>query len=98
MIATSAERIRERAQSVASRIPGAEVVEGQSLAGGGATPEQTAPTWLIVIRTETPSLLQSRLRRREPPVIARIEEDAVVLDLRTVFPSEEEALIQRLQN
>ena len=61
--------------------------------GGGATPEQSIPTWLIAI--ECPDLAGGRARgcaRRDPPVVARIEDDRLVLDLRTVFREEEDEL------
>jgi L-seryl-tRNA(Ser) seleniumtransferase len=96
MIAQPAATLLERAQRLADRIPGAEVVAGESLIGGGSTPEQPIPAWLIVIRTENPNAMERKLRLGEPAVIARIEEDAVVLDLRTVFESEEEELLQAL--
>ena len=96
MIYTPAEEIRRRAESfVASLTPQAdvkiEVVEGRSVIGGGTAPTATLPTFLITLSpvSLTPEELQSHLRMQSPPVIARIEDDRVLFDLRTVFPEEE---------
>ncbi len=99
MIRQSAGEIRERAERFLQRIPAvsAELVPGSSVAGGGSTPEQPLPTWLIAIRADDVVSLERRLRLSEPPVVARIEEDRLLLDLRTVFPEEEEALAAALQ-
>jgi L-seryl-tRNA(Ser) seleniumtransferase len=99
MIYTPAEEIRQRADAfVANVIPPAdlkiEVIEGRSVIGGGTAPTATLPTFLIAISPMSLSAeeLQDRMRRQSPPVIARIEDNRVLLDLRTVFPEEEEKL------
>ena len=102
MIAQPAARIRERAERLAlfiealKTIYAVELIDGESLVGGGATPEQPLATCLIRIRTDDANALERKLRLGEPAVIARIEEDTVVLDLRTVLPSEERELLQAL--
>jgi L-seryl-tRNA(Ser) seleniumtransferase len=63
--------------------------------GGGSTPEQSIPTWLIVIEHPDVISAERKLRRNDPPVIARIEDDRLVLDLRTVFEGEEEEELRR---
>jgi L-seryl-tRNA(Ser) seleniumtransferase len=73
------------------------VEPGQSVIGGGSTPEQSIPTWLIVIETKNVVGAEKRLRAGDPPVIVRIEDDRLLLDLRTVFPEEEEELRRALQ-
>jgi L-seryl-tRNA(Ser) seleniumtransferase len=99
MISMSAEHIRERAESFCARVDGlhAEVIPGLSVIGGGATPEQALPTWLVAITTDDVVALEQALRAAAPPVIARIEEGRLVLDLRTVFEGEEPALLGCLQ-
>jgi L-seryl-tRNA(Ser) seleniumtransferase len=91
MIRTSSEAIRERAERLALRIQGAAVEPGESVIGGGSTPDLTLPTWLIAVHAH-----ERRLRANDPPIIARMERDRVLLDLRTVFPDEEEAIVQAL--
>jgi L-seryl-tRNA(Ser) seleniumtransferase len=65
--------------------------------GGGATPEQKLPTSLIAIHTRDVVEAEKRLRKADPPVIARIEGDRLLLDLRTVLPAEEDELAAALQ-
>jgi L-seryl-tRNA(Ser) seleniumtransferase len=68
----------------------AELVEGFSEVGGGSFPEAKLPTWLVQLKADTltaDSLIQ-RLRASDPPVIARIENDHVVLDPRTILPDQ----------
>ena len=95
MIRQEASEIRARAGRLLERIPGirAELAPGQSLIGGGATPQQSLDTWLIAIAAEDVAGLERRLRAGEPPVIARIEGERVLIDLRTVFPEEEDELV-----
>ena len=103
MIRMTAEEIERRAVAFVAKarreLPGdakLEIVPGFSVIGGGSTPEQSLPTRLIAIACARHSAeqLEERLRRRAKgtAVIARIEDDRLVLDLRTVFPEQEEAL------
>ena len=97
MIRMTAQEIRARAEKLVARAGrGARIAEGESVIGGGATPECALPTYLIVLEDRDAVAEERRLRANNPPIIARIERDRVVLDLRTVFPEEEEALIQGL--
>jgi L-seryl-tRNA(Ser) seleniumtransferase len=109
MIRLPADEIRHRAQALAARLAGAaaraaaeiEIVEGNSVVGGGSTPGQSLATWLLSVRTSrySAAAVEARLRRPEAPltpVVARVENDRLVLDLRTVFPAQEEALVATL--
>jgi len=66
------------------------LVEGESLVGGGTTPTAALPTALLALTHEAYSAdaLQARLRSTEPPVIVRVDEGRVLIDLRTVFQSQ----------
>jgi L-seryl-tRNA(Ser) seleniumtransferase len=92
MIRMSADTIKARAEAL--RIPGAEIVEGQSVIGGGSTPRQSLPTWLIAL----PESLEAKLRANDPPIVGRIEDGRLLLDLRTVFPEEEPLLAAALNS
>ncbi|HEY3174769.1 MAG TPA: L-seryl-tRNA(Sec) selenium transferase [Candidatus Polarisedimenticolia bacterium] len=103
-LATKAE-IAERARGVAvalrGRLGGAcevSVTDGVSRVGGGAAPTEDLPTALIRISPAagakgSVTQWEERLRAGKPPVVARIHEDALILDLRTVEPADEEDLI-----
>ena len=77
-----------------------EVVDGTSLVGGGSTPTQTLPAKVIRIASARYSATKLEQRLRRAPagisVIARVEEDRLVLDLRTVFPEQEPLLVKTL--
>jgi L-seryl-tRNA(Ser) seleniumtransferase len=97
MIRLSAEHLRKRAEEFTRRLARpASLKPGESVIGGGSTPDLSLPTWLIVIEEPEANALEQRLRFNDPPIIARIENDRVVLDLRTVFPEQEAAIVQAL--
>jgi len=74
----------------------AKLIEGESEVGGGSFPGTKLRTWLVELRTDTltADTLVERLRGAEPPVVARIANDRVVLDPRTVLPGQEEAVVR----
>jgi L-seryl-tRNA(Ser) seleniumtransferase len=93
MIRMTASEIERRARLL---MPEAEWMAGESLIGGGSTPDQRIPTTLIVAARKHAVRAELALRQHHPPVIARIAEDLLLVDLRTVFPSEEPALREAL--
>jgi L-seryl-tRNA(Ser) seleniumtransferase len=94
MLRTSSDEIRVRAEKIREQIPWVEIIEGRSVAGGGSTPDQTLPTWLLAVSGD---VVQIEKKLRAKNIIARIENNRVVLDLRTVFPEEEDALVNALR-
>jgi len=108
MIRMSSDEIQNRALALAERLrpllpkdAAIEIVEGKSVIGGGSTPDQPLPTWLIAVTSRRKSAEEIEARLREPasglPIIARIENDRLVLDLRTVFADEEPALVDAVR-
>jgi L-seryl-tRNA(Ser) seleniumtransferase len=95
MIQVNANEIRARAEKIRAEIPSLEIIEGRSVAGGGSSPDQSIATWLLAIPDKAVAI-EKKLRRNDPPIIARIENDRVVIDLRTVFEEEEAALMKAL--
>jgi L-seryl-tRNA(Ser) seleniumtransferase len=90
MIATPLETLRDRAIALQARLGKAiEVVDLRSTIGGGSLPGETLPSVGLVIRARSATRGLAALRRGEPPVIGRIEDGRVVLDLRTVDPSQD---------
>jgi L-seryl-tRNA(Ser) seleniumtransferase len=106
MLAASGDEIGRRARSFARRALsrlGAgelsfEIVPGRSAIGGGSAPTTHPPTALVAVAHARLSAdaLEARLRRSSPPVVARIMEGRVVLDLRTVEAAEESEIIEAL--
>jgi len=76
----------------------AELLDGESLLGGGSAPSSTLPTTLIALTcySLTANELATRLRASDPPVIARVDDGRVLLDLRTVFPEQDEVLSREI--
>ena len=96
MIRMTADEIRARATALATsvnQLPSwrAEIIEGASAVGGGSAPGVELPTALVAVDKKglTADALDARLRDLTPPVIARIEHDRVLLDLRTVSPDDD---------
>ncbi len=110
MLSASATEVQSRsrrfAESLASLTSGTSggglelsLIDGFSKVGGGAAPEAEIPTCLLSVRAENLSAqtIADRLRAHDPPVIARIAEDRVLLDLRTVLPEQESVLASALE-
>jgi L-seryl-tRNA(Ser) seleniumtransferase len=72
----------------------AEIVDGRSTVGGGSLPGETLPTKLVALSVPHPDRLAAALRAADPPVVARIEDDRLVLDPRTVLAEEERELLR----
>ena len=103
MISTPVDALEKRARSWQKSVgDAAQVVQGLSAIGGGSLPGESIPTWLLSIgaqgTTEGAQGLAKRLREADTPVIARIEDDRVLLDPRTVLPTEEDALLASLKS
>ena len=94
MISQTGEELRARAESLVARLDGlrASVIEGSSMIGGGATPGQSLQSWLIAIDCADVVEAERRCRLSDPPVVARVEDERLLIDLRTVFVSEENEL------
>src|SRR6185369_11801026 len=91
MLSLSAAELRQRAQNIVEGLNtnhlNVELLEGESALGGGAGPTSTFPTTLIAISHTGKSAqdIEHQLRNSSPPIISRISEGKVLLDLRTVF-------------
>lgn len=98
MISAAPEQIQARAHFWRERLGVGSVIVGQSTVGGGSLPEETLPTFLLALPAAQPHQFMAKLRAANPPVIARVLEDQVVLDPRTVLPEQEGALLVVLHN
>ena len=105
MLALGAEAVRDRARALADALAqGApslaiSVQDGESAVGGGAVPTVGLPTALLALTQSSagPDRLAAALRAGEPPVIVRVADDRVLVDLRTVEPADEPALLLALR-
>ena len=102
MLTQDVTQIRQRAEALQKGVgKEAEVIEGESEVGGGSFPGAKLRTWLVRLNPDTrhltPDTLSARLRGGSPPVIARIVDDRVVLDPRTIFPDELETLARAVR-
>jgi L-seryl-tRNA(Ser) seleniumtransferase len=97
MITTPLEDVEKRATQLRERLGRGNVKTGVSTIGGGSLPEETLPTMLLQLDVERADVFARKLRLSDPPVITRIEQDKVILDLRTVMPGQEEALAEAVQ-
>ena len=101
MLSATAEDIRDRARPLVSQIAAsgsfdAALVQDVGFAGGGATPMSELPTTVIELKHGRLSCgaLVAALRDAAVPVITRINRDRVLIDLRTVLPTQEAALLE----
>jgi L-seryl-tRNA(Ser) seleniumtransferase len=100
-LSTPVEELEVRARDFAFRLSAenerlnCEVIPGSSAMGGGSAPAAELPTSLVAVNhlSLTPETLEAQLRASTPPVIARIANDRVIVDLRTVSPDEEAELL-----
>jgi L-seryl-tRNA(Ser) seleniumtransferase len=98
MLHASADDIEARAQALAVALAGrgwrVAMISGTSAVGGGSAPGIDLPTVLVAVEQEgaTAASIEEWLRSLDPPVIARIEHNRVLLDLRTVLPDQDELL------
>jgi L-seryl-tRNA(Ser) seleniumtransferase len=103
MLTMTAEEIGVRAKALMAALAGsplrAETIDGISTIGGGSAPGSALPTKLVALThaTMSASELEAQLRALDPPVIARIEDELVIIDLRTVAPEDDETLANLLR-
>ena len=108
MLTEDVDEIRRRGEALRDAVEGkrggtatAALIEGESEVGGGSFPGAKLKTWLVRInpgtRHLTPDTLGARLRGGTPPIVARIAEDRVVLDPRTIFPDDLETVARAVR-
>ncbi len=101
MIAAKREDLDARAKKWAERLQAARldasVIDAESTVGGGSLPGETLPTRALALQVASPDEFAARLRQNNPPIIARIDEERIVFDPRTVLASEEDALLAGIE-
>jgi L-seryl-tRNA(Ser) seleniumtransferase len=102
MMRLTKEEIGRRAEAIASAVRSSrlqvEIIDGESVIGGGAAPSSVLPTRLLALHCAGLSAdeLAARLRTSDPLIIARVEDGRVLLDLRTVFPEQDRTIVAAL--
>jgi L-seryl-tRNA(Ser) seleniumtransferase len=102
LIQLSKDEIGKRAEALRQKVRTkglvADLADGDSAIGGGAAPSATLPTRLLAVTCNNVSAseLAARLRACDPPILARVEQGRVLLDLRTVFPEQDEVVAKAL--
>jgi L-seryl-tRNA(Ser) seleniumtransferase len=86
MLAASLDELRARA----AKIGKGRIVESRAALGGGTTPAETIPSIAIELDGD-PNALYARLLQNDPPIVGRIVDDKLLLDLRTVLPEDLDA-------
>lgn len=97
MISMDVDLIHQRAEAWKKALGFGNVTQGKSMIGGGSLPEESLPTWLLLLAAPNPNKTLARLRALPLPLIARIENDRVALDPRTVFPEQDLQVIDNLR-
>jgi len=102
MLTEGVAEIRRRGEALQNAVGAdAALVEGESEVGGGSFPGAKLPTWLVRVTPDaghlTPDALAARLRAGDPPIIARIGDDRVLLDPRTIFPDQVETVARAVR-
>jgi L-seryl-tRNA(Ser) seleniumtransferase len=97
MISTSLESLQDRASRWATDLGHGELLSGESTVGGGSLPGETLPTCLLSLQTPSPNRFLAHLRAAPVPVIARVEDQRVVFDPRTVLPEQDNPLLDSVR-
>ena len=97
MLARTAAQLDLQARAWQADVGAGRVIDGFSTIGGGSLPGETLPTRLLAVRVKSPQQFLASLREQAFPIIARVEDDQVVLDPRTMLPGQEAALLSGLR-
>ena len=98
MLALPLATLEARARDWAAQVGAGTVTAGESTVGGGSLPGETLPTWVLALEVKKPNALAARLRAMSPPIVARVTDNQLRLDPRTVSPEDEPALLHGLHN
>ena len=98
MISASPKQVKARAEYWAAELGQGEVLASESTVGGGSLPGESLPTWVLSLTVKSSDKFLEKLRQEQPPVIARTENDRILLDPRTVMPEQDGALLVNLAN
>jgi L-seryl-tRNA(Ser) seleniumtransferase len=98
MLSTPLPELKRRVKSWIKNLGSGEMIEGFSMIGGGSLPGESQPTFLLALKVKQPNSFLKKLRQQLIPVIARVENDRVVFDPRTIAEIEEPEFLQELKS
>ena len=98
MMSLTLKQVKGRAEAWKNELGQGNVVEGESTVGGGSLPGESFKTYLLSLEVKSPDKFLKKLRQQHPPIIARTENNKILLDPRTVLPEQEGALLVGLNN
>jgi L-seryl-tRNA(Ser) seleniumtransferase len=98
MISASPKQLKARAEYWAAKLGQGEVLASESTIGGGSLPGESMLTWVLALTVKSSDKFMEKLRHAQPPIIARTENDRILLDPRTVLPEQDGALLVNLAN
>jgi L-seryl-tRNA(Ser) seleniumtransferase len=98
MMSLTLKQLKVQAERWVEELDQGEIVRGESTVGGGSLPGESLPTFLLALTVKSPDKFLKKLRQQNPAIIARTENDQVLIDPRTVLPDEEGALLVGLKN
>ncbi len=98
MIGATLGELRARAQNYLDAIPQAQLVESDAFVGGGALARERIASLAVALPEQDAETVAARLRKNVPPIVARIAERRVLLDLRTIAPEEDDLVIDACRN
>jgi L-seryl-tRNA(Ser) seleniumtransferase len=98
MMSFTPEQVKTRAEAWRVALGQGEVVKAESTVGGGSLPEESMPTFVLSLSLKSPDKFLKKLRGSNPPIIARTENDKVLLDPRTVLEEQDGKIISALRS
>ncbi len=98
MISADLDTLKQKAENWQRELGFGEVIEGESTVGGGSLPGGTLPTYLLAIGTQHPNKLVKKLLGLQIPIIARVEDDKVLFDPRTVLDVNQDSFLAQLKS
>jgi L-seryl-tRNA(Ser) seleniumtransferase len=98
MISMPLDEVKARTEKWAVETGTGSVAESEATVGGGSLPGESFPSYVLSLDVKSPDKFLKKLREQNPPIIARTENDKILLDPRTVLVEQEQVLIRSLRN
>jgi L-seryl-tRNA(Ser) seleniumtransferase len=98
MISMPLDEVKARVEAWAHELGAGSVSASEATVGGGSLPGESLPSYVLSLSVKSPDKFLKRLREQNPPIIARTENDKILLDPRTVLPEQEGALLAGTRN